>query len=351
MKTIMLVDMDYFFVACEELRHPEIRNVPAIVGSDPKGGAGRGVVMTCNYNARKYGIRSGMPISAAYRIKPDAVYMKLDYEYYEKISEKIMRTIKTFGDKFEQVSIDEAYIDVTKRVEGRPALEYAEAVKKAVFENAGIKCSIGIGPNKLIAKIACEKAKPDGIKIVEEKDAKSFIEKMSVDELYGVGRKTAERLRAMGYETVGQLAKVNMAKMVGEFGSMGAELVRYANGVDDSEITENYAVKSIGREFTFEKDTDDMNEVEREIGRLGNDVIEDVKKGGFTFKTVTLKLRYSDFTEHLHSRSIKAASEAAALINTAKALYNENVDAEKKIRKVGVRVSNLASSRGQKRIV
>jgi len=351
MRIIMLIDMDYFFVACEELRHPEIKDVPAIVGSDPKGGDGRGAVMTCNYKARELGIRSGMPISTAYRLKPDAVFLALDYAYYEELSKRIMEVVKGFADRFEQVSIDEAFIDVSRRLERfGDAQDYAFRIKRSVLEKVGLKCSIGVGPNKLIAKMACEKAKPDGIKVVEEKDVMDFIGKLKVDKLYGVGTKTSEKLEAMGYRTVEELSKANMMDMVDKFGAFGTELVRYANGIDESEVTENYEVKSISREFTFEKDTDNDKQIIDEINKLGDAVITDVNKGQIYFKTITLKLRYKDFTEHLHSRSVKVTNDAKTLHDATRQLYMENVDKSRKVRKIGVRVSNLVSYKGQKRI-
>lgn len=351
MRIIMLVDMDYFFVACEELRRPEIRGLPAIVGSDPKGGTGRGVVMTCNYKAREFGIRSGTPISIAYRIKPDAVFMPLDYDYYESVSRKVMDTIKGFADRFEQVSIDEAFIDVSGRLYGFAEAEgYAQRIRRGVLDSVGIRCSVGVGPNKLIAKMACEKAKPDGVKVVEEAQVGDFMGRMGVGELYGVGDKTRERLEAMGYRTVGQLAEANRMQMVDRFGAFGAELVNYANGADDSEVTENYEVKSISREFTFQKDTGNDAEIEGEIADLAEGVMHEVGKSQLRFKTVTLKLRYADFTEHLHSRSVRITEDAKALRDTAIDLYRGNVDKSRKVRKLGVRVSNLVSYRGQKRI-
>ncbi len=351
MRTIMLIDMDYFYVACEELRHPEIKDVPAVVGMDPKGGKGRGVVMTCNYRAREFGLRSGMPISIAYRLKPDAVYLNLDYDYYEGISKKIMDVIRSFAGRFEQVSIDEAFVDATEKIGNADPKEYAQKIKDSVLEGTGIKCSIGVGPNRLIAKMACDKAKPNGIKVVGEDEVKGFLKGMKVGDLYGVGAKTAERLAVFGYNTVEELAKANRARLVGEFGSFGGELIDYANGIDGSEVLEAGGSKSVGREFTFESDTADEKDITGAIGRLGGEVIAELNRSQECFRTVTLKIRYGDFTEHLHSRSVKVTNSPDTLIETAISLYKENADSERKIRKLGIRASNLSSYRGQKRIM
>jgi DNA polymerase IV (archaeal DinB-like DNA polymerase) len=352
MRIIMLVDMDYFYAACEELRHPEIKDQPAIVGADPKGGTGRGVVMTCNYKAREFGIRSGMPISMAYRAKPDAVYLPVDFDYYDKVSAGIMAVIKGFAGKFEQVSADEAFIDVSEKVSDYAEAEpYAKRIHDEILNRMGIKCSIGIGPNKLIAKMACEKAKPNGIKLVKEDEVKGFISGMDVGKLYGIGGKTSEKLKKLGYGTVGELAKANKMKMIEHFGVWGNELVNSANGIDESEVVENWEAKSMSREFTFEKNTDNDQEVEKEIENLCREVMKEVDKGKVSFKTVTLKLRYADFTEHIHSKSIRVNSDPQTLIDTSKKLYKENVNKEKKVRKIGVRVSNLVSYKGQRRFI
>lgn len=350
MRTIMLIDMDAFYVACEELRHPEIRDVPAVVGWDPKEGSGRGVVMTCNYRAREFGIRSGMPISMAYKLNPKATYLKPDFDYYDDVSRKVMSAIRPLVDKLEQVSIDEAFADVEKRVDSGDPVKYANEIRKAVLDGVGLKCSIGIGPNKLIAKMACEKAKPNGVKLIRQEEVKEFLKGRKIDELYGVGKKTAEKLEKMGYRTTDELAKANAAKLVGELGSFGGELVKYANGIDESEVTENYEIKSIGREFTFEKDTDKEQEIEDGIRKLGMDVIAEARKNQVHFKVVTLKLRYSNFVEHLHSKSIRMTDDPGILTATAIELYKNNVDRLSKVRKLGVRISNFVSYRGQMKI-
>ncbi|MDE1851734.1 MAG: DNA polymerase IV [Candidatus Micrarchaeota archaeon] len=349
MRVIMLVDMDYFFVACEELRNKDIIGKPTVVGFDPKEGKGRGVVMTCNYEARKFGIRSGMPISMAYRLKPDAIYLPLDYDWYEKVSKDVMSVIKERATKFEQVSVDEAFIDVSDKVtDFDEARIYARRIKDDIRSRIGLPCTIGVSYNKLLAKMACESAKPNGIGVVTESEAKAFLEGKSTDDLYGVGRKTKERLEAMGYRTVGELAKANPMDMMEHFGAFGIELHDYANGIDSSEVNENYEIKSISREYTFERDTSSEKDVIGAIDRLANEVIGDVKKNGFAFKVVTLKIRYSDFSEHLRSRSIRYSNDVREIMNVCAQLYRDNAEKERKVRKIGVRVSGFIKRKGQK---
>ncbi len=353
MRLILLVDMDYFYVACEELRRPEIKEKPAVVGSDPKQGEGRGVVMTANYAARKFGLRSGMPISMAYRIKKDAIYIPEDFEYYEAMSKKVMDLIKRFADKFEQVSIDEAFIDVSKRVKNYDeALALAAKLKLEMKEKVGLPCSIGISTNKLVAKMASETAKPNGIRVVKEDDAAEFLSKKPVGDLYGVGRKMGKVLEDFGYRTIGDLAKANPVVLVERFRSYGAELYNYANGRDDSEVQENWEVKSIGRERTFARDTGDRGEIARAMSEMSKEVGEELKKQGFAFKVVTIKLRYSDFEESLKSRSLAYRSvDPEEIFQVAMQLFDRYAERGEELRKVGVRVSNLANYKGQKSII
>ncbi len=352
MRLIALVDMDYFFVACEELRRPEIKNKPAIVGSDPKQGEGRGVVMTASYVARKLGLRSGMPLSMAYRIRKDTIYIPQDFEYYEQMSAKVMTLVKVYADKFEQVSIDEAFIDISKRAgDYDDALELMRKLKQEVKDKLGLPCSIGISVNKLMAKMASEDAKPDGIKAVKEEDAAGFLSRKPVGELYGVGRKTGKMLEEFGYRTIGDLAKANPVVLVERFKSYGAELHNSANGVDDSEVQENWEVKSIGRERTFERDTSDRHEITKAIREMSKEVGDELKKGGFAFKVVTIKLRYSNFEETLKSRSLTHRSvEPEEISQVATQLFDKYAETGEELRKVGVRVSNFVKYKGQKRM-
>jgi len=352
MRLIALVDMDYFFAACEELRRPEIKSKSVVVGADPKGGAGRGVVSACNYAARKYGVRSGMPISMAYRLKRDAVFLPVDYDFYDSESKKVMTIIKGYADKFEQVSVDEAFVDVSGRAKDyADAVSIAERIKGEIDVKVGLPCSVGVSANKLVAKMACEDAKPNGIKLVREEDAAVFLAGKPVRDLYGVGKRMNERLKAMGYSTIGDLAKANVMDLVEEFGSYGADIYHYANGKDDSEVQENYEVKSIGRERTFETDTDDVKVVSAAVWDMAREVASEVKKGGFAFKVITLKVRYPDFEEHMHSRSLNHRSnEVEDIARSALDLFGKNVEKGEKVRKVGVRVSNLVKYSGQKRI-
>ncbi len=352
MRIILLIDMDYFFAACEERRKPEIKGKPVIVGFDPKGGTGRGVVSTCNYEARKFGIHSAMPISSAYRLKPDAIFLPIDYKFYEKVSEEVMSLVKTFSSKYEQVSVDEMYLDISDKVNSYDeALLYAKKIKDEINNKLKLPCSVGVSANKLLAKMACEAAKPNGIRLVKPEEAKTFLKNMPVGKLHGVGKVTEEKLKSLGYNTIGDIQKTDPERLALHFRSSGQDIYNSANGVDESEVLEYSEVKSISRERTFDEDTAEKTKIEEKLKEISKEVFEELKEKDFYFKTVTVKIRYSDFTEHLKSRSLlHPTNNLDQIINTAIKLWEQSTEDKRKIRKLGVRVSTLSKRKGQKTI-
>jgi DNA polymerase IV (DinB-like DNA polymerase) len=273
----------------------------------------------------------------------------MDYSYYESKSNEVFSIIKTFAERVEQVSIDEFFIDVSERVSNDSnALEYARSIKEAIATKAKLPCSIGISETKLIAKMACEKAKPSGIKLVSGADAKSFIAKMKLGEMYGIGSKTEERLNALGYNTAEELAKASIMALMENFGSFGIELHNMANAIDESEVVEAGDAKSISREHTFESDTSNNTEISSSIKRLAAELGAEIESKKISFRTVNIKLRYSDFSESLHGRTIRQTNKPAQIAETALSLFKENFDGKRKLRKLGVRVSGLTSYKSQK---
>jgi DNA polymerase IV (DinB-like DNA polymerase) len=349
-RIILHVDMDHFFTAIEERMHPEYRGKPVIVGADPKEGKGRGVVSTCNYEARKYGVRSGMPISRAWKLCPNAIYLPVNYELYTKVSERIMAILRKYADKFESWGIDEAFLDVTTRVK-----DYAEAealarqIKKEILEKEGLTCSIGIGPNKLVAKIASDHQKPDGLTVVTEEEAEKFLAPLPVRKLLWVGRKTEQKLRAMGIKTIGDLARHDPTVLAETFGVIGTQLYLMAHGIDKSEVEEQRQIKSISRDITFEEDTSDFNLVLDTLEKLAEEVHNDLMRQQLYFKTVTVRVRYENFETHTHSKTLPfMTNRLQDLKKTAKELIQDYLKPERKIRLIGVRVSNFISAEKQK---
>ena len=340
----MHIDLDAFFAAIEEKNHPEYKGKPIIVGADPKQGSGRGVVSTCNYAARKFGIRSAMPISRAWKLCPQGVYLPVNYELYEQVSSRIMRIMRVYADKFEQVGIDEAFLDVSQKTSSfEEAEELARKIKSAIRNEEGLTCSVGIGPNKLVAKIASDHRKPDGLTVVREDFAKQFLRPLSVEKIGGIGKKTKERLNSMGIRTIGDLASYDVTRLREAFGSWGEEFHRMSNGIDESEVVEEWVPKSYSREHTFQEDTLDKGLIQSTINDLCTDVAAEVARNGFFFKTVTIKIRYEDFETHTHSRTLPFASaNPEALKATATKLLEPFLLADKKVRLVGVRASSLS---------
>lgn len=349
-RIIVHVDMDHFFTAIEEREQPEIKGQPVIVGADPKEGKGRGVVSTCNYATRRFGVRSGMPISKAWKLCPQAVYLPVNYALYEKVSDKIMQSLRKYADKFEQWGIDEAFLDVTSRTEDFAKAEnLARQIKADIKESQQLTCSIGIGPNKLVAKIASDFQKPDGLTTVEEREVERFLRPLSVRKLLWVGRKTEEKLHNMGINTVGDLAQVDPAILTEAFGSFGTQLYLSAQGIDRSKVEERTGVKSISREATFQEDTADRSTILEAMNELAVQVCDDALKQRLHFKTVTIKVRYENFETHTHSKTLPfIINRPQDLKKVSAELLMPSLEAERKVRLVGVRIASLVSAEKQR---
>jgi DNA polymerase IV (DinB-like DNA polymerase) len=349
-RIIFHIDMDHFFTAVEEREHPEYKGKAVIVGADPKGGKGRGVVSTCNYEARKYGVRSGMPISKAWKLCPGAVYLPVNYELYARVSDEIMNILRKHADKFEQWGIDEAFLDVSSKVRDYAQAEsLARQIKREIYEKEKLTCSIGIGPNKLVAKIASDIQKPDGLTIVREDEVERVLAPLPIRKLLWVGRKTEQKLGAMGIKTIGDLAHYDPTVLTENFGVMGTQLYLMAHGIDKSEVEERGEIKSISRDTTFEEDTSDFALVQNTLDKLAEEVHKDVIQQQLNFKTVTVKIRYEDFETHTHSRTLPfITNRLEDLKKTAKELLQPYLRLDRKIRLVGVKVSNFVSAEKQK---
>jgi DNA polymerase IV (DinB-like DNA polymerase) len=323
------------------------------VGADPKEGKGRGVVSTCNYEARKYGIRSGMPISRAWKLCPHAVYLPVNHKLYEEVSSRIMKILRGYADKFERWGIDEAFLDVSTKVKDyKDAERLARRIKREIYKRERLTCSIGVGPNKLVAKIASDFRKPDGLTIVKEGDVKAFLAPLPVNKLLWVGKKTARKLNAMGIKTIGDLADYDPSILAEKFGSWGTQIYLYAQGIDNSEVQERWEIKSMSRDTTFEEDTSDVNLILKTLDSLVEDVHKQLIESKFTCKTVTVKVRYEDFETHTHGKTLPFLTDRLEDIRkTARELLRETLSPDKKLRLVGIRLSNFVSSKKQKKLI
>ena len=342
-RIIFHIDMDSFYASVEIQRNPSLKGKSVIVGADPKAGTGRGVVSTCSYEARRYGVRSGMPISKAYKLCPNGVYLPVNMPLYEKASDKIEQILKQYADKVERVGIDEAFIDLTEKVkEYGSAKELALKIKDAIYIQEGLTCSIGVAPNKSVAKIASDFRKPDGLTIVEPNQVREFLDPLPVTKIIGVGKKTYSVLKRFRLETIGQVARYPKEDLAQIFGKFGIYLWEVANGIDYIEVQEAEEPKSFSLEHTFEKDTEDQNLVLETLRSQAEDLYRQLTEMQYQYRTVTLKIRFEDFETFTRSRSLPShTQDKEAIMATVKILLAEFENEPRKIRLVGVKVSDL----------
>lgn len=344
-RIILHIDMDSFFASIEMRDKPDLIGKPVIVGANPKGGKGRGVVSTCSYEARKYGIHSGMPISRAYTLCSNAIYMPVNFPVYARVSGEVMGILKGYAEKFQQVSIDEAYLDVSSIGSFEAARELALGIKKEMVEKEKLTCSIGVGPSKIVAKIASDFKKPDGLTIVEPSQVKEFLSPLSVRNIPGIGKKTEAELKTMGIEKIGQVADMDIQKLLYRFGKWSIYLHNLANGIDESEVREEECCKSVSREITFEEDTDDHQVLNQTMEILAEDVHKSLLSEDLFFRTLSIKVRYKGFITHTKAHTFDHFTDDLNKIRgTSKALLEEFFD-DRKIRLIGIRLSNLEKSR------
>ncbi|MEW6213712.1 MAG: DNA polymerase IV [Nitrospirota bacterium] len=339
MRRILHIDMDAFFAAVEQKRHPELVGKPVIIGGDGDP-TKRGVVSTASYEARKYGIHSAMPLRRAYRLCPEAVFLPVDYDEYVRVSEKIKDILRSITPLIEDVGIDEAFLDITDV--DMESEEIARRIKEMIKEEVGLTCSIGIGPNKLLAKIASDMKKPDGLTIISEDDIERLIWPLSVRKLWGVGPKTEMRLKDMGISTIGELASISLEKLIGYFGkSYGNYLNEASRGIDESPVITHWEPKSTSREITFQKDTDDWNTIAKNLAKLTREVVDNMKGSGYKGKTVTIKIRFSNFETHTRAKTLADFTDSIDIIRKSAFEALGRIELKKKVRLVGVRVGRL----------
>ncbi len=347
-KFVVHVDMDAFFASVETRDDPSLRSKPVIVGSDPKGGKGRGVVSACSYEARKFGIHSAMPISTAYRKCPQGVFLPVDMEKYSAASDEIYRILYSFTPDIEPVGIDEAFLDITGSYHlfGTP-IDTCKLIKSRIKELTGLTASIGLAPSKIAAKIASDLRKPDGLVEVPPGGLAEFLRPLEVRKLWGLGPKAEEALKTIGVNTIGDLAGRPLEHIKEAIGSSADTFWNMANGRDDSELVFDREAKSISNEFTFDSDTSDQNIISGAIMGLSEKVAGRLRKGSLKAKTVTLKIRLTGFKTYTRSATASGHTNITdSLYNAAKELYNEF--RFKKIRLVGIKVSGLSASECEK---
>jgi DNA polymerase IV (DinB-like DNA polymerase) len=345
-RIILHVDMDSFYASVEQRENPGLIGLAVVVGSDPKQGKGRGVVSTCSYEARSFGIHSGMPISRAYRLCQDAVFLPVNMALYQEVSCRIMNILRSYADKFQQISVDEAFLDISDRAQNyNEAVQLAGEIKSIIKYREKLTCSIGIAPVKSVAKIASDFDKPDGLTVVEPDKVVEFLGPLKVRKLSGIGRKNEEILTGMGISTLGQLARFNENKLTEIFGKWGLKMQRLALGQDDSEVEESFEIRSISREHTFEEDTDDPAVLIKTLDVITEKVHRSLVHKGYSFGTVSIKVRLEDFTTFTRANTLSFSSQDRDIIKrVSNELLSEFFDG-KKIRLLGIKLSNLNKSK------
>ena len=345
-RSIVHADMDAFFASVEQRDDPALRGRPVIVGADPKGGRGRCVVSTCSYEARKFGVRSAMPISEAWRRCPGGVFLPPDFGRYEAASRAVFAAFYEFTPDMEAVSIDEAFLDITRSAHlfGGPQ-ETCRKIKARVREvTGGLTCSLGLAPNKLAPKIASDPKKPDGFVQVDAAGLKAFLAPLDISRIWGLGPKTAALLRERGVNTMAELAACDPRRL--DFlGRSAAQLQALARGEDDREVTQGGEAKSVSNELTFAEDTGSEAEIKRALLALSDKVSSRLRADGFKGRTVTLKIRLEGFETFTRAHTLPLSTNYADVIAPeVLKLYAAFRRGPKKVRLLGVKVSGLLPS-------
>ena len=337
-RTILHLDMDAFYAAVEQRDRPELRGLPVIVGADPRG---RGVVSAASYEARRFGVHSAMPIGRAARLCPDGVFLPVDMAKYQRVSRQIFDLLAAFTPLIEQLSVDEAFLDVTEtRALFGDGPTQARRMKSCIRDAVGLTASVGVAPNKLVAKIASELGKPDGLVVVAPGDEARFLAPLPISRLWGVGRVTGADLEAMGIRTIGQLAATPAPHLHARFGRNGGFLIELALGRDARAVEPDAPPKSMGAEETFDRDHRDIERLRATLRGQAERVARELRASGYAGRTVTLKLRYADFRTITRRHTGDLTQDGLAIYRAARALFDA-IELPQPVRLIGLSVSGL----------
>lgn len=346
-RKILHLDLDAFFCAVEEQINPHLAGKPFAVGGKPEE---RGVVASCSYPARVMGIRSAMPMFRALSLCPELIIVPSRHVKYSEVSRAVMTHLYDITPLVEQISIDEAFLDVTGRSE--PAEHLARALQKTINEEQGLPCSLGVATNKLVAKIANNIGKaekrsaqpPNAVKIIPPGKESTFLAPLPATELWGVGPKTAERLARLGVATIGDITRIPEAELRHYFGKTGYELMQRAQGIDNRPVTTEHETKSISREITFAQDVTDEHILQRTLLRLSQSVGRRLRRANLWGSTVSIKLRWADFTTVTRQVTLSAPTQHTQdIYHTAQVLFDKNWHLHQPVRLIGVGVSGFSS--------
>jgi DNA polymerase-4 len=339
-RKIIHIDMDAFFAAVEQRDFPEYRNKPLIVGGNP---FSRGVVATCSYEARPYGIHSAMPTSRAYRLCPQAIFVKPRFDAYKEASQSIRKIFYEYTDLVEPLSLDEAYLDVTEsgRNEGSATL-IAKAIKARIKEKTQLTASAGVSYNKFLAKIASDINKPDGLYLITPEHGVEFVEQLPIQKFHGVGKATAQKMLSLGIETGKDLKRVSLEILQQHFGKSGLYYYNIARGTDNRPVISSRVSKSIGVETTFQEDIENAEVVQQHLQKLFDKALARVMEKQLTAHTITVKIKYHDFVQITRSRTLPQIITNETRINDLLANLLKNTEVgQRNVRLLGITLSSL----------
>ncbi len=344
-KKIIHVDLDAFFASVEQLDNPELKGRPVIVGGSIKE---RGVVSTASYEARAFGVQSAQPIARARKLCPQGVFLRVRMDRYREISRRVLKILSSCTPKVEPVSIDEAFLDITgcEKLFGK-AEDIAREIKTRIKKEVGLTCSLGVAPNKFLAKVASGMQKPDGLVIVKDNDKESFLANLPVGKIWGVGKVTQRELQQMGIYTIRQLGELSFSELQKTFGRIGARLYNLSHGIDRTPVLTDRKIKSMSSETTFPHDISERKVLEKTLYELSVKVSKTLRNKGLGAKSIQLKVRFSDFTTFTRSHTYREATNLTEFIwQRAKELLDKKVDlSARKVRLIGLAVFNLGAQR------
>ena len=338
---ILHIDMDAFYASVEQLDNPWLKGKCVIVG----GTSNRGVVSASSYEARKYGVRSAMPIFQARQRCPDGVFVPPRMARYKEMSKKIMAILREFSPLVEVVSIDEAYMDLSdsQRLHGDPEM-VAVDIKNEIQKNLGLTCSVGVAPGKFLAKVASDMDKPNGLTIIRPRDVDQFIRQLPVQKVPGVGKKTYLRLESMGIKNLGDVKKFPEKMLLDRLGKFGHRLIELSSGIDHSKVTPWSPHKSISSERTLSKDTRDKKVLHKHMLKQSEEIARQLRKAGFRARTITLKIKHADFKQFTRSKTINTPTRSSETIYRHAAELLDNYPLTQQIRLIGVGTSGFKST-------
>lgn len=350
---VLHLDLDAFFAAVEIRENPSLKNKPVIIGADPKGGKGRGVVSTCSYEARKYGVHSGLAISRAYSRCPHGIYIKPSFDLYKEASVKVMDIIEEYSttiDDFWQASIDEAYLRL--QISYFELIKLAKKMKKEILKEVGLTCSIGIGSTKVIAKIASDYKKPDGLTVVYQNKIKEFLAPLNIEKIPGIGKKSQKHLNEK-YKLfkIGQVAFLSLAQATSRYGDHGRFIWNVSNGITSTNIKYNPKSHSQSIERTFYEDTNDQDQIRNIFAEEAKKLTLRLQKKNYFARTISIKIRFADFTTFTRSKTLltRSTNKVSDVLDICLQLYQEFKNNDKAVRLIGIRCSNLIRKKYQQR--